>query len=42
MRSGDNGEWTMNLTNHGPNGIHRRRPDTEIERLPTEADDACK
>ena len=24
LRSGDNGEWTMDLTNHGPYVIHRR------------------
>ena len=31
----------MELANHGPNVIHRRRPDPEIERPPKEADDTC-
>jgi hypothetical protein len=40
--SGDNGEWTMELTNHGPNVICRRWADPEIEQLPKEADDTCR
>jgi len=42
LQPGDNGEWTMELANHGPNVIHRRRPDPEIERPPKAADDTCR
>ena len=41
LQPGDNGEWTMELANHGPNVIHRRRPDPEIERPLKGADDTC-
>ena len=42
LHPGDNGGWTMELANHGPNVIHGRWPDSEIERPPKEADGMCR
>lgn len=39
LHPGDNGEWTMELANHGPNVIRGRWPDSEIERPKNKADD---